>query len=286
MEKENIAQINASKNHTGRGRPSKWSVSMLQDEAMKYMYRGEFRKGSAGAYMRAKRIGVLDEICAHMKKKKPGYTIWTKDKIQEEAKKYSGRFEFSKRQPGAHSAAYRLGILDLVCSHMKFSGLKWDFDTCFIEAMKYETKQDFASNAGGAYAASRKGKWLDKVCAHMKKSNRRSDQVYIWEVISPIASNSCKVGVSTSSRPSGYRASQVSKSMGVGVGKYAEFFVGEDYAAEVERDILKSNRKCNLFSGDGSTEILHLNNKQYCDLILKLNKLRDQAHRNHSETSL
>lgn len=287
MGKESTAQANASKKTTGRGRNVKWSLEDLKIEANKYTFRGEFREGSAGAYMRATRIGALDDICSHMKKKKPGYSIWNKENIKTEAMKFNSRTEFSKGSAGAYGAAYRMGILDRVCSHMNYCGRKWDFESSIKEAMKYNLKQDFTKGSSGAYSACLKNGWIDIATSHMKKVNRKSDKVYIWEVLSPLSSDVYKVGVSSSNRRIGYRSSSVSRSLGVSVGKQREFLIGESKAESVERSILNGFPRCNLFSGEGSTEIIHLSKSEYINIINHLIDLScEESHRKNMEQLL
>jgi predicted GIY-YIG superfamily endonuclease len=47
-------------------RRSKWLKSECQNEALKYIHRSYFKKGSYGAYQSALRNGWMDEICLHM----------------------------------------------------------------------------------------------------------------------------------------------------------------------------------------------------------------------------
>lgn len=55
------------------GREAKWTKELVAEEARKYKTRSEFQLGSAGAYIRARRDGYLDEVCVHMQKQKHGF---------------------------------------------------------------------------------------------------------------------------------------------------------------------------------------------------------------------
>jgi hypothetical protein len=47
----------------------KWdTVEKIQQEALKYNSRGEFKKYSSGAWGAARDLGILDTVCSHMKK--------------------------------------------------------------------------------------------------------------------------------------------------------------------------------------------------------------------------
>lgn len=46
---------------------TKWTYEMISEEAKKYETRWEFQKVNSGAYKAARKRGILDEVCAHMK---------------------------------------------------------------------------------------------------------------------------------------------------------------------------------------------------------------------------
>ena len=46
-----------------------WHDDMLKEEALKYITRSSFQKGSYGAYQTANKRGLLNDICSHMKKR-------------------------------------------------------------------------------------------------------------------------------------------------------------------------------------------------------------------------
>ena len=94
-------------------------VENLLKAALMYKTRGEFQKGSRGAYLSAYKKGLLDEVCSHMvlQKGDPGY--WNIfENVQEEALNYKTRLEFFKGSSGAYESARKKGWLDIVCSHM------------------------------------------------------------------------------------------------------------------------------------------------------------------------
>ncbi len=93
---------------------TKWTYEMLKEEALKYNTRISFQNGSCGAYHKALRCNLLDDICSHMTKQ----FIWTDEMLKEEALKYNTRVDFKNRKNKAYSAAQRKGIIDDICSHM------------------------------------------------------------------------------------------------------------------------------------------------------------------------
>tara|TARA_R110000822_G_scaffold83866_8_gene197211 strand:+ start:1323 stop:3443 length:2121 start_codon:yes stop_codon:yes gene_type:complete len=67
-----------------------------------------------GLCSKAHRLGIIDIVTKHMKKRN---TQWTKKMIIDESKKYSSKTEF-KNNSAAYGAARRFGILENVTKHM------------------------------------------------------------------------------------------------------------------------------------------------------------------------
>ena len=89
----------------------KWSYVSCFKEARKYKTRTEFQRGSAGAYIHSRKNGYLSKFDWFKDIKKPsGY--WTRERCEEESRKYQSKTEFVKGCPAAHSAAVREGWLD------------------------------------------------------------------------------------------------------------------------------------------------------------------------------
>ena len=49
---------------------------------------------------------------------------WTYEACKKEALNYNYKSDFKKAKAGAFSAAWRLGFLEEICSHMKIKGKK------------------------------------------------------------------------------------------------------------------------------------------------------------------
>jgi hypothetical protein len=152
-----------------------WDVfENVQEEALKYKTRNEFKLGSPSAYVSARKKGWLDIVCSHMilKKGDPGHCNILEN-VREEALMYETRTEFYKGSPGAYVSACKKGWLDEVCSHMilkKGDRGYWDvFENVQEEALKYKTRNEFCKGSPGAYYSACKKGWLDIVCSHMVK---------------------------------------------------------------------------------------------------------------------
>lgn len=148
-----------------------WTKSEILKEAKKYKSRSKFMRGSGGAYNRARKLGILDEVCQHMEllwEEK-----WNSESIADKAANFQTRIEFKKAYPNAYKAARRLNILDNVCQHMEYLNLPngyWTKERVVAEASKYDVRDDFRVSSSGAWAAARTMGILDEVCQDMKKS--------------------------------------------------------------------------------------------------------------------
>lgn len=113
---------------TGENHPNyKWTKEKLIKEAKKYRTRSEFQKNSGSAYVAAYNKDIVDEICSHMPKRvdksgenSPFYKL-TDEEVREEAQKYEYKIDFLRNSSGPYQVAYKRGILDDICKHMKLS---------------------------------------------------------------------------------------------------------------------------------------------------------------------
>jgi len=92
---------------------------------------------------------------------------WSEEEIREEALKYDTRKAFREKSSAAHKKAYRLNILDDVCSHMDTLRKYWSEEEIREEALKYDKRTEFAEN-NKAYGAAQRLGILDDVCSHME----------------------------------------------------------------------------------------------------------------------
>lgn len=166
--------LNLTKKRKPRGY---WDINAPQ-EAAKYSSRNEFKMGSPSAYMAAKRMGVLDDICAHMPKhvdtsgkNNPNFK-WTLEMLQAKANKYTTRGALKEGDPVAYGVAWKRGLLDQICSHMPLASNKaYTDEELHLEALKYTKRNVFCEKNNGAYqVACKRGKlFLDTICNHMEE---------------------------------------------------------------------------------------------------------------------
>jgi hypothetical protein len=97
-----------------------WNTkSICLKEALKYKYKGDFKKHSSGAYNSALRNKWLDVVCSHMVELHKPINYWILDKCVEEALKYKNKTNFKNNSSGAYRSSLRNGWLDEICFHMK-----------------------------------------------------------------------------------------------------------------------------------------------------------------------
>jgi hypothetical protein len=172
-----------------------WTEETIAKEALKYETREDFKNCAPGALDAANNMGILDNVCAHMRWiRRP----WTDKELAAEALKYKSRNEFRLESSGAYSTARNRLILDKICSHMpvdlkkgsKPYNKKWNVETIAKEALKYSERHKFKKYSEGAYDAAKDLKILDSVCSHMKISrNSSSYESFLLNEIKKISPN-------------------------------------------------------------------------------------------------
>ena len=135
----------------------KWNKKTCMEESKKYMSRGEFQKGSSGAYNVARRNGWLDEYTWLELK---FHADWTYETCMEESKKYNTRNEFKKGSYGAYQSACKNGWFNDY-TWFEDGRIKWTYETCMEESKKYISRGEFKKGCSGAYYVARKNGWVD-----------------------------------------------------------------------------------------------------------------------------
>lgn len=86
-----------------------FSLNELIEEAKRFDSRSSFAKEAAAHYKFARKMDLLDEVCAHLPDRRQK---WDLAKLKEAAAPYPTRAEFKKANPAAYIAALRLKCLD------------------------------------------------------------------------------------------------------------------------------------------------------------------------------
>jgi hypothetical protein len=105
-----------------------YTYDEIQQEALRYNSKKQFKKGSSKHHSAAIRLGILDQVCSHMT---GGRFLWDPDKVKEKALEFDSRDQFSRNASGAYLYCLKNNILDEVCQHMG-NGLRCDNDVVYI----------------------------------------------------------------------------------------------------------------------------------------------------------
>ena len=116
---------------------------------LKYNKRSEWKKNDYPTYYIASKRGWIDDILKQSERfgnAKQRY--WTEERIAEKALKFESRKEFQKNEPSAYARAWKMGILDKVCGHMKRIWRRLDYDVDMIKRKidEYDTLSDFIAD--------------------------------------------------------------------------------------------------------------------------------------------
>ena len=121
-----------------------YTDDMIQQEALKYSSRADFKRRSPRHYDAACSQRILNNVCSHMRAiKEKNY--WTKQRCIEAAATFGSKDQFAKSQDGAYSAARVNGWLDEV---YKASGLRGRNEMSWL---KTGTRKEIWCNADYHY---------------------------------------------------------------------------------------------------------------------------------------
>lgn len=90
---------------------------------------------------------------------------WTKEKVFEEAKKYSSKSEFKKNCAGAFIVAYKNGwVIEMEwLKTPKRLATKWTRESVFAVSKEYNLYDTFRKEQGSAFNVARRNGWLDEM---------------------------------------------------------------------------------------------------------------------------
>jgi len=96
--------------------------------------------------------------------------VWTKDKVEEEAKKYTTRKDFKKNSHSAYVIAVREGWIDDVTQHMTWlQGKPWTIDALKNEISKFRTLPELRKGNPSVYSAVYRLGLSDELFKNLKK---------------------------------------------------------------------------------------------------------------------
>lgn len=160
-----------------------WTKTLVIAEAQRYSSQSEWRKAGGGSMTAARVNGWIPAATAHMLSNQKTKGFWTKDRVLEDAKKYSYLAQWIKAKPSGYDAAKRNGWLEESRVHMESPKKPmnfWTKQTLIEDAGKYSTKSQWKANNASAYATALNKGFLDDCCAHME-SIRKHDGYWTKE---------------------------------------------------------------------------------------------------------
>lgn len=142
-----------------------WSVERVAEEAKKYDTKQSFREGSSGAYHKAHKLGIIDEVCSHMKvqgnlHKRFVYKITFTDGAVYVGLTMSPETRFQAHTTNDNSAVYRHMIktglepkFELINENLLPAQEAAELETFIIDEYRKSGKQVLNSVRGGALGA-------------------------------------------------------------------------------------------------------------------------------------
>lgn len=95
---------------------------------------------------------------------------WTKENVEQEAKKYNTRSDFKKGNQSAYVIAVREGWMDDITKHMNYKQIQWTEDMLRDIASKYDNLTDFLTKEKKAHYAARRMGIYDDIIKDMNRS--------------------------------------------------------------------------------------------------------------------
>jgi very-short-patch-repair endonuclease len=148
-----------------------WTKELVISEAQKHQTQSEWRKAGGGSMGAARENGWIQEATAHMISKQKPNGYWTKERVLEEAKKYSYQTEWIKAGGGSFSIAQKKKWLAEACAHMKSPKVPmgyWTKERLIDDAKKYKSRVEWKKANGSAYATAGTKGYLEECCVHME----------------------------------------------------------------------------------------------------------------------
>lgn len=148
--------------------------SELREIAKKYKKRREFQDKDNLAYQAAHRMGILDEICSHMKpprnNKPQNYSF---DHCLQTARGCLNYDDFQRNHGSEYCFAYKKRWMHDIQKRLFKEGI-WemryyiDEGVCRETALKYHSRKEFKENDGSIYGRACQLGIIDDICSHME----------------------------------------------------------------------------------------------------------------------
>jgi hypothetical protein len=144
-----------------------WTKARVFEEGRKYANQKEFKENANGAYQAAMRRGWIKEM-TWLKPLPLGIiSVWTRENIIEESKKYTSKSEFAEKSPTAyHHACEDKTIfweMPWLVEKKKPDGWWNDKTRVMEEGRKYTSRTAFANGSYSAWKVARLYGWINEM---------------------------------------------------------------------------------------------------------------------------
>ena len=151
-----------------RRKPSNyWTRERVFEESLKYTNKKDFEANAKTAFLKAMQHGWLEQMVWLIPLPLGPVSIWTREKIIEESKKYTSRTEFAKKSPTAyHHACEDKSIfqeMPWIIEMKKPDGWWNDKARVIEEGHKYVSRTAFAKGSYSAWKSAKQNGWLDEM---------------------------------------------------------------------------------------------------------------------------
>jgi predicted GIY-YIG superfamily endonuclease len=166
---------------------SKWNLENIQEIALKYKHKTNFKMNDNAAYIAARRLKILDKVSSHMIDLKKPANYWNNFEIcRAEALKYNNMTDFRTKASACFENSEKNNWLSEITNHFIVKQKPkhyWNnFEICRIEALKYSNKIDLHNKASACYKSAYENNWLDIICSHMEiVGNYITRCIYVFE---------------------------------------------------------------------------------------------------------
>ena len=148
-----------------------WTPKTILAAARRFEKTEDWRLSSHGSFSAAKRMGLYDKACAHMKTNKR----LTKEFVVSDAARFDSKSEWKKASASAYKKARQAGWLEEACAHMDtLWEKKWDKESLSAEAQKYKTRNEWLQESPNSYQAAHKMGVADEISIHMEWLSHRN----------------------------------------------------------------------------------------------------------------
>jgi len=91
----------------------------------------------------------------------------TNEDLRKDANQYSTRLEYQKKDKASYLCAWKRGILNDICSHMKFAYKHFTEEELRLGTLPYENKYQLKMENPSLYHALQRRRKINEMCAHM-----------------------------------------------------------------------------------------------------------------------